>query len=219
MTDEVSEPDEDEQIERVEDVASARPARGPGFVLAVTLAVLFGLLAVGMALVAASSRDNQASDRKDAFSLSGRFTETLFSYDYRNPKASRDRVLAMATGSFRDEYDQDFQQLFGPQIAESQLRLSSVVDDLYLSELDSGTASSLVVVDIKSSSKGAAPQLFGNLYLRLTLLKVNGTWKVDAVEYNVLSDTRIVGGGSTSGGTLGGSSTTATTASAPTSIP
>ncbi|MDX6233435.1 MAG: Mce-associated rane protein [Nocardioidaceae bacterium] len=201
----------DVEEEHATEEAAPAPSRGPGYVLAITLAVLFGAAAIGMGFVAASARDSEAGDRKEAFTLAGRFTETLFSYDYREPDASRDRVLTMATGSFKDEYEQDFQDLFGPKIAESQLRLSAVVDDLYLSQIDSGTASALVVVDIKSSSKGAAPQLFGNLYLRLTMLKVDGSWKVDAVEYNVLSDTRIIAGES--------SSTTTTSASPTTSVP
>jgi hypothetical protein len=189
--------------------------RGPGSVLAVTLAVVFGIAAIGMGLLAAAGRDSGAGDRKEAFTLAGRFTETLFSYDYHDPASSRDRVLAMATGSFKDEYEQDFQELFGPKIAESQLQLSSVVDDLYLSQIDAGTASALVVVDIKSSARGAAPQLFGNLYLRLSLLKIEGTWKVDSVEYNVLSDTRIV-----AGDPAGGASTSTTAPASPTtSVP
>jgi Mce-associated membrane protein len=195
--------------------ARAAPARTPRPVLAISLAVIFGVAAVGMGLLAAAGRDSEADDRKDAFTLAGRFTETLFSYDYRDPDSSRDRVLAMATGSFKDEYEQDFQELFGPKIAESHLQLSAVVDDLYLSQIDAGTASALVVVDIKSSSRGAEPQLFGNLYLRLTMLKIEGNWKVDSVEYNVLSDTRIIAGDTGAAG----STTTTAPASAPTSVP
>ena len=41
------------------------------------------------------------------------FGEALVTYDYRDPEAHRDAVLGLATGSFREEYQDAFDQGLG----------------------------------------------------------------------------------------------------------
>jgi hypothetical protein len=182
--------------EAVDAPGTERRPRPPGFVLAVSLAVVFGLLAVGFALFAAAGRDAGATDRRQAFSLAGRFSETLFTNDFRDPEAARERVKGMATGSFLDEYEKVFEPLIGPNIEKLQFRSTAKVQDVFLSEIDSGNAVGLVVIDIEATGS-AGTTVFNDLYLRLAMLKVEGRWKVDSVTYLIFDQTQVNSGSTT----------------------
>jgi Mce-associated membrane protein len=153
--------------------------RGGALVLAISLAVVFAGLAAVLAVVLAGrgGEDEEAAELRAA---AGRFGEALVTYDHRDPDAHRDAVLGFATGSFREEYEDAFDQGLGEVIAEVEATSVGHVKDIYLSAIDAEQAQAIVVVDIEHSGAGGSSTLY-DVYFRLTLVEVGGEWKVDQV--------------------------------------
>lgn len=149
----------------------------PALVLAVTAAVLLGLAAIVLAILLAQD-DDRATD--DLRATAGRFGAALVTYDYHDPEAHRDAVLGYATGSFRQEYEDAFEQGLGQVITEVQAVSTGYVKDVYLSAIDEERAQAIVVVDIEHEGTSGANTLY-DVYFRLTMVRVDGRWKVDQV--------------------------------------
>jgi Mce-associated membrane protein len=161
------------------DGPSEPSARRAGLVLAVTLAVVGAVVAAALGLVLAA-RDT-GDPRSDAVrSAAGTFGAALVTYDYREPDVHRDRVLELATGSFRSEYEDAFDQGLAEIITEVEAVSEGFVDDVYVSAIDEERAEAIVVVDIEHQGSGGARSL-ADVYFLLALVEVDGTWKVDQV--------------------------------------
>ena len=194
----------------VHDDSPAGPAGGAApdrrrtaLVLAVTLAVVFAVLAGVLAvLLANEGGDDEVEDLRET---AGRFGEALVTYDYRDPDAHRDTVLGLATGSFREEYQDAFDQGLREVIMQVEAVSIGNVKDIYLSAIDAEQAQAIVVVDIEHQGTGGRNDLY-DVYFRLTMVEVGGEWKVDQV-----TDLNFDAGG--------GEGTTAPTASTTTSVP
>ena len=182
----------------------ATPDRRPtALVLAVTLAVVLAVLAGVLAVLLANEGGDAEVD--DLRETAGRFGEALVTYDYRDPEAHRDAVLGLATGSFREEYQDAFDQGLGEVITQVEAVSIGHVKDIYLSAIDAEQAQAIVVVDIEHEGTGGRNDLY-DVYFRLTMVEVGGEWKVDQV-----TDLNFDAGG--------GEGTTAPTASTATSVP
>lgn len=147
--------------------------------LTTSLAVAFALLAavLGFLLLTEGDDDSAAAELRRT---AGHFGESLVTYDYRDPDAHRDEVLGFATGSFREEYEDAFDQGLVQLITEVEAVSTGVVKDVYLSEVDDEQAAAIVVVDIEHDGKGG-PRTLYDIYFRLTLVRVGDSWKVDQV--------------------------------------
>lgn len=161
--------------------------------LAVTLAVLFGLAAAVLAvLLAAGAGDDDEVD--ELRRTAGQFAEALVTYDFEDPDRHRDQVLSFATGSFREEYEDAFDQGLAQIISEVEAVSQGFVNTVYLSELDDGSAQAVVAVDIEHDGAGG-PRTLYDIYFRLTLVEVDGEWKVDQVtDLNFGQDAAPAGG-------------------------
>lgn len=196
--------------EGADPVAPERPRR-PLLVLAITLAVLFAVAAAVLGVVAASRGDGD--DRLQAVrEAAGRFGEALVTYDYHDPDAHRSAVLGLSTGSFRQEYEDAFDQGLADVITEVEATSTGFVKDVYVSEVDEERAQAIVVVDIEHTGSGGPRTLF-DIYFRLTFVEVDGEWKVDQV-----TDLNFDTGPSPSDPTASTTSTTAPRSST-TSVP
>lgn len=185
-----------------EDISS--PGRTP-FLVAAALAIVFAITAAVLAVLFAGKGDDGSERLRET---AGRFGEALVSYDYHDPDAHRDTVLGFATGSFRDEYEAAFDQGLSKVITEVKAVSRGHVKDVYLSAVDEERAQAIVVVDIDHEG-ASGPNTLYDVYFRLTLVKVGGSWKVDQV-----TDLNFDGGGAVTPGT-----TTTPTTSSTTSVP
>jgi hypothetical protein len=193
--------DDDSPAGPADEAAPDRPRTA--LVLSVTLAVVFAVLAGVLAvLLANDGGDDEVEDLRET---AGRFGEALVTYDYRDPEAHRDTVLGLATGSFREEYQDAFDQGLGEVITQVEAVSIGHVKDIYLSAIDAEQAQAIVVVDIEHEGTGGRNDLY-DVYFRLTMVEVGGEWKVDQV-----TDLNFDAGG--------GEGTTAPTASTTTSVP
>lgn len=155
----------------------ARPPGRAPFIAAVALAVVFAVTAAILTVMLAGKSDDGSARLRET---AGRFGEALVSYDYHDPEAHRDTVLEYATGSFRDEYEAAFDQGLSKVITEVKAVSRGHVKDVYLSAVDEERAQAIVVVDIDHEGAGGPSTLY-DVYFRLTLVRVGGTWKVDQV--------------------------------------
>ncbi|HEX4866615.1 MAG TPA: hypothetical protein VFV32_03215 [Acidimicrobiales bacterium] len=184
---------------------SAPRGRPTALVVAVGLAVAFAVAASVLAVLLAQDDDR---GREELRAAAGEFAQALVTYDHADPEAHRDAVLARSTGSFRTEYDDAFDQGLGKLITELEATSQGFVKDVYLTEVDEGQALAIVVMDVESDGSGG-PRTVYDVYVRLTMIQVDGRWLVDDV-------TDLSFG---SGPGLGDGVTTDTTAPPPTSIP
>jgi hypothetical protein len=193
-----------------EDATPDRAPRPPAFVLAVSLAVLFGLLAVVFAVLAASGDGSGEGGQVTSLRrAAGEMAEAFFTWDYEDLDAHRDRVLALATGSFRNEYEEQFDASLRDVITTARSTSEAFVQDVYVSEIDEERAEAVVVVDLEQDGV-AGPRDQTDIYVVITFVEVDGDWKVDDV-----TDPFPVGG--LPGGS--GAATSGSTTTAPVPVP
>ena len=186
----------------------ASQRRRASLVLAISVAVVLGLLSVVLAvlLVADGSDDDEVTELRRT---AGRFAEVLVTYDHRDPDEHRDAVLGLATGSFREEYEDAFDEGLSQIITEVEAVSTGFVKDVYLSEIDEGQAAAVVVVDVEHDGAGG-PRTLRDLYFRLTLVEVEGAWKIDQV-----TDLSFGAGPAAGGPDVTSDTTTSTSTSVP----
>jgi hypothetical protein len=189
---------------------AAEVSRGPGLVVATSLAVFFALVAAVLAvLVLQEGSSDELDDLREA---AGRFGEALVTYDYHDPDAHRDAVLALASGSFREDYEDAFDQGLGQIITQVQAVSQGTVNDVYVSSVDDDQAQAVVSLDVEVSGT-SGPRTILDQYVLLTLIQLDGRWKVDRV---IDLNFPTTGSG---GAPVTSDTTTTTAAPAPTSIP
>lgn len=186
------------------------------FVVALALAVLLAGLAVGLgvALLADDSGGSEVEDVRDA---AGRFAEVFNSYDYQDLDAHRDGVLALATGSFRNEYAEGFDQGLREVIRLTEAKQQAFVKDVYVSTIDEERAQAIVTIDITHAGTSGS-RTVRDLYSRLTFVRVDGGWKVDQVtdlNFDVATGAELDGGSGASSTTTAPTGTTSAGAPVP----
>jgi hypothetical protein len=153
--------------------------RSAALVLAVSLAVVFGIVAAVLAvLVAGDDGGSQADDELRA--AAGAAAEALLTYEFEDPEAHRDAVLGLATGSFRSEYEDAFDQSLRELITQVQASSEGFAKEIYVSAIDEERAEAIVVTDVTRDGAGGPRTLF-DIYMLLTFVEVDGEWKVDQV--------------------------------------
>ena len=150
--------------------------------------VAFGLLALLLvaAAVAAFVEHDRADDlagdveaRRSVATQAGAFAEALLSYDAASLDAARERVLALATPSFGEEYATAFDEQLGAVIGELGAVSTATVREVYVQEVDGATAKAIAVVDSTVRSTAGDRSLTGS-YLQVDLERVDGEWLVAA---------------------------------------
>jgi hypothetical protein len=174
-----------EPEEPVEPVAAQGPRRSPARWLPWALALVFLATAIVMTIVAASLNrdlDEAETGDREVASVAGRFAEALFTYDHRDVATTRERVLSMSTGGFRDEYEEAFEGGIDVFIEETEATSEVTVKEVLVGAIEGGTATAVVIIDTSADGAGGARNL-RNLYLRLDMVRVEGEWKVASVTY------------------------------------
>lgn len=211
MSDEAHPTDEDAPAgtaAREDEVTPGAPSRA-AFVLAVSLAVLFALVAavLGVLLAGDAGDDGGADEVRTA---AGRFAEVAFSYDYRDPDDNRRRVAELSTPGFEEDYSRAFAGLKDlVEQVESSSRAS--VNDVYVAEVDGSSA--LAVASVNLDLEGSAgPRTIHDVYIRIEMQRLDGDWKVDDLA-------AITVPGATGGGQAEPDAGASTTTAAPSQTP
>ena len=88
----------------------------------------------------------------------------FLTYDYQDPEAHKAAVLALATGSFRTEYQKAFDEGLGELITKVKATSKGFVKDVYVSEIDAERAQAIVVADVTRNGAGGAPDALRHLH-------------------------------------------------------
>ena len=169
----------------------SRPRRGPALLWA-ALAVLL-VVALGASLLAADAvadRNRERQDRQEVEEVAGRLATALSTYDYRDFEASKRRVLALSTGAFASDFERAVGAL-ASLIDQTKATSEATVNDVFIGNLGDGKASAIVRLEIRASGVGG-PRVSVDNYVDLSLVKVEGEWKVDGLHNLNLG---VAGGG------------------------
>ncbi len=165
--------------EATADAEAKQPSR-TAFRAAVSLAVVFFIGTVVAALFAAQQH-RQLQQSRDARAgveqVSSRFASAVLTYDYRDLDKTKKAVLALSTGKFRTDYDQNFSGL-SALFTTTKGQSTATVKDVFVSAIEHDTATSIVVLDERGQGI-SGQRLNVDWYLRLSLVKVKGQWRVD----------------------------------------
>jgi hypothetical protein len=183
QTDEEPKPAAEELTEEApeEEPAKAGPSR-TAFRAAVALAIVFFVGTV-VAAIFAAQQHRQLQQSKDARAgveqVASRMTSALLTYDYRDLDKTKKSVLGLASGKFRTDYEQNFGGLTS-LFTTTKGQSTATVKDVFVSSIDHDTATAIVVFDERTQGTSGS-HLNVDLYLRLSLVKQNGKWRVDDV--------------------------------------
>ena len=147
---------------------------------AVALAIVF-FIGTLVAAVFAAQQHRQLQQSKDARAgvdlVASRFASAVLTYDYRNLDQTKQAVLALSTGKFRTDYDQNFGGL-SALFTATKGQSTATVKDVFVSGIQNDTATAIVVLDERGQGT-SGQRLNVDWYLRLSLVKVKGNWRVD----------------------------------------
>lgn len=173
--------------------SSAGPGRQVPPLLWAALALL-GVLALTTSLLAADAtadRNRERRDRQAVEEVAGRLATALSTYDYRDFEATKRRVLMLSTGAFASEYERAVGAL-SSLIDQTKATSEATAVDVFVGDLGEGKASAIVVLEIRASGVGG-PRVSVDNYVDLSLVRVDGEWRVDGVRNLNLG---VAGGGS-----------------------
>jgi hypothetical protein len=148
-------------------------------VLTAALLVVATFLGVLAARFYASDRSDDER-RDDVAEVAARLSLSFVTYDYRDLDTSIGRVRRDATPGFYREYERFMKNEGGSLLERTQAQSRATVDDVFLGEVEEGSASAFVVLTVTREGLGGRQPAAG-AYLRLQLTKVDGKWLVEKV--------------------------------------
>lgn len=167
--------------------------------VALVLAVLLAVVAVVLGFVAVSVQrelEDERGERREVARVAGAFSAAILTFDADDLDATKERVLALSTGEFAAEFEEGFGGLAElVQAASSSARAS--VDEVFVADVEGGRAAAITVVDLTAEGP-SGPRTVADTYLRLTLVEVDGEWRVAGV--TSLNFARPPAGGDAGGG-------------------
>jgi hypothetical protein len=157
--------------------------KAPSRTLVRSLAALAIVFFVGtvVAAIFAASQHRQLQQSKDARAgveqVASRFASAVLSYDYRDLDKTKNTVLALSTGKFRTDYEQNFPGL-SALFTTTKGQSTATVKDVFVSAIAHDTATAIVVLDERAQGT-SGQRLNVDWYVRVSLVQVRGQWRVD----------------------------------------
>lgn len=185
------------------------PRRSAALPVAITLAAVFGVTSVLLAVVAVglkSDKDDVLGDQRDVEQAAGAFVQAFADYD-QGVESIRDDVLPLAAEPFTAQFTRAAEQI--ADLNESLGRVSSraTITEVHSSATQGDQASAIVVYDSVETYADGTTVTGQNIYLRLGLVRLDGEWRVnDVINLNFA----FAGEGAGAGGATTGTSATTT---------
>lgn len=156
----------------------------PGGQVMLTTVMLLALVASIVTAVVQWQRAGTLADeeaaRKEVRTRAAEFGVALLSYDHKNLKAARDKVMSMASDDFAKTYDVAFTGGLEGVIGKLEADATASVRAVYLNDMDAATAKAVVVLDSEVHSTAGTRRVLGS-YLEMELVRQKGQWKVTDV--------------------------------------
>lgn len=178
----MTEPDAETTIEEsageVAETGSPEPRTVPigMFLAAVLVAAALAILAV-VSLTDGSG--GSLDSRDDVRIAAGRFAERFLTFEHDAIDDWKAGVLALSTGGFAGEVE-EVEEGLRRLIGESELDAVTQVSEIFLGDVESGTASVVLIYDREvTGTSGTRSE--ADRYMQLELNLVGGEWLVDNV--------------------------------------
>lgn len=180
-SDAIATPPTDAEAAATNGAVEAEPVRsGSAALLRLSIALALALTALSAWLVVALGEASElraaAEDRAAVQEVAGRFAAAVYSYDHRDLPASKRRVLDLSTVAFRREYEEGFGAIEAV-LTEAKAISEATVSDVFTASVEGSEATCIVLVDTVVS--GVAGRRSGTSYSRVSLVKVEGHWRVN----------------------------------------
>jgi hypothetical protein len=175
--------DEAPSTDAGEDAAEEIEGKAPSRTVVRSLAALAIVFFVGtvVAAIFAASQHRQLQQSKDARAgveqVASRFASAVLTYDYRDLDKTKNTVLALSTGKFRTDYEQNFPGL-SALFTTTKGQSTATVKDVFVSAIAHDTATAIVVLDERAQGT-SGQRLNVDWYVRVSLVRVQGQWRVD----------------------------------------
>ncbi|QYG92932.1 hypothetical protein HC251_11155 [Iamia sp. SCSIO 61187] len=167
--------------------AAARPVPSVATVWKV-LAVLgvLGTIGFGLAWRAADSRaateDGLAPEVVEMRTEAREFGIALTNFDAATIDADFDRILDFATGDFAEEADRFYDEEIRAQLRDAQATSRSEIRDIYVQGFSGDRGVVFFVADQTVANNRSPQPITDTLRVELTMVRVDGEWKVQTVE-------------------------------------
>ena len=145
----------------------------------------------------ADDLERDADERRAVAAAASTFASALLSYDADDLDVARERVTALATPAFAEEYTDAFEGGLRTVIDELDAVSTATVRDVFVSEVSGSSARAVVVIDASVTSAAGVRDLTGS-YLQIELQKVEDRWLVSAASAVGAEDESITGSPTTS---------------------
>ncbi len=175
------------------------------FIAAVLVAGALGILAV---VALAGGGSDGGVEGEDARFAAGRFAERFLSFEHDALDDWKAGVLSLSTGGFSGEVE-EVEEGLRRLIGESELDAQTQVTEIFVGDVDNGTASVVLIYD-RDITGASGTRSETDRYMQLEMNLVDGEWLVD----NVL-DVATAGGLGDTSESPGTPSDAPTTTSAP----
>lgn len=155
------------------------------FAIAVIVAAALGVLAV-IALSVGGGGDGADEQVDDVRFAAGRFAERLLSWEHDDFDDWLPSVLTLSTGSFAGEV-REIESGLRTLAGEGRLDLEARVTDVYVGDVERGTASAVVTYNLEITDDEGT-RIDRGRYVRIDLVEIEGQWLADDV-IDILTDT------------------------------
>lgn len=144
---------------------------------------MLAVVAAGLGVLLASGRSSDATRREDVVDVSREFALALSAYDYHDLDAVAARVEAIATGSFREEYETTFA---APQARDALTSSESVATATvtlgpFVASLGDDDGRTFTVVEQTVTSNQTAEPVVRRVRVELLLVETADGWRIDSV--------------------------------------
>ena len=170
------------QAERTPAPAEPAPARmlfGRSLHITILFAILIAALLAESVLVFRGNSTER--EQNDVLDVSRRFVALLTTYNADTIARQRTQVLSLATGKFRQQYDELTGAAFVTTLTERKAESKGAVVRIAVADVEGDTATILAVVRVTTSNKDLkAPRVDTNL-LEVSLVETSSGWRIDNV--------------------------------------
>jgi Mce-associated membrane protein len=170
------------QAERIPAGPDAPPGRtlwGRPLHIVILVAILVAALLAESVLV--FKGDSTERTQNDVLDVSRRFAALLTTYNSSTIERQRTQVLSLATGKFRDQYDELTGSAFQTTLKDRQADSKGAVVRIAVADVEGDNATVLAVVRVTTSNKDLKqPRVDTNL-LEVALVKTSSGWRIDNV--------------------------------------
>jgi Mce-associated membrane protein len=144
------------------------------------VALLAAVVTAGLQWYRADGLAEEEAERQRVAQRAGEFGKALLSYDHRDLKSARQKVMSLAAEDFAKTYDVAFTGGLEGVITRLKADATATVQTVYVNDFDDSTAKVVVVMDSEVRSTAGTRRVLGS-YLEMRLAKQKDQWRITEV--------------------------------------